>query len=180
MVNPNATHWEHKDPWGGTGGRRDNADFHAWSDGTGFILTGRVLDIGCGTGRFAALCNDWIGVDITPSYVAYARAQGLDARLTVTPDDMPDGPFDRIIMASVLTHMGHADRLAYLPEIRRRLDGEALLDILPGAHDAGNVGAWYCDPATFAADLRTAGFTVIATLDWTAHDRHLHRYYRVR
>lgn len=180
MVNPNARHWDGQEPWGSTGGRRDNSDFAAWSEGTGFVLKGRVLDIGCGTGRMASLCDDYTGVDITPSFVAYCQQQGLNVHLIESPTDLPVGPFDRILMASVMTHMPHAERLAYLPEIRSRLDGEALIDILPGIHDAGNVGGWYCDPKTFRADVKAAGFRVVKTLRWTAHDAHEHLYFRVR
>lgn len=176
-----ASYWDGQHIYNATaGGRSDTDDFDEWSAGTGFELDGCVLDIGCGSGRMAERCTDYTGVDITPSFVAFCTERGLNVSLIEQPTDMPTGPFDRILMSSVMTHMPHADRLAYLPEIRSRLSGEALIDILPGAHDEGSVRAWHCDPETFHSDLEAAGFEVIRTFQWTARDDWTHLYFRVR
>ena len=181
MTHPNAGHWQGQHPYRSTAnGRSDIGDLVEWCEGTGFELSGKVLDIGCGSGRMAAACDDYTGVDITPSYVEYCQANGLNVSLIEGSHDLPAGPFDRIIMSSVMTHMHHADRVAYLHAIRPILDGEALLDILPGHHDEGSLRAWYCDPAVFAADLKLAGFTIVSTLEWQAPDLFTHLYFRVR
>lgn len=176
-----ASYWDGQHVYNATaGGRSDTDDFTEWSEGTGFILKGRVLDIGCGSGRMAERCEDYTGVDITPSFVEFCIGRGLNVSLIDTATDMPPGPFDRILMSSVMTHMPHADRLAYLPHIRSRLAGEALIDILPGAHDDGSVRAWHCDADIFRSDLGAAGFKVIRTFEWTARDGWTHLYFRIR
>ena len=176
-----ATYWAALgDPWRATGaaGWEDLGDVRQWLAGTGFTLDGRVLDIGCGTGRLSALCTDYTGVDITPPFVEYARSQGLNASVISGPGDLPGGLFDRVCLLSVFTHIPRDERVAYLASIRPRLTGEALIDILPGP-DGGGVGAMYSDPDTFESDLAAAGFSIISSFDWDARSAH-HRYYRIQ
>lgn len=157
----------------------DTPDFAEWSPATGFTLSGRVLDIGSGTGRIATLCGDYTGVDITPSFVEFARGLGRNVSLISGPADLPDGPFDRITMLSVMTHIPRSLRQEYLAAIRDRLGGEALVDILPG-DEGGDVKAWYADPSDFEADLAAANLSVVATHEWQTPLGVVHRYYRVR
>lgn len=185
MIHPNAQHWQGQEVYSATTGgrhhmRTDTSDYAEWSEGTGFVLKGRVLDIGCGSGRMAEACDDYTGVDITPSFVEFCQDKGLNVSLIEGSHDLPEGPWDSIIMSSVMTHMDHADRVAYLAAIRPILRGEALIDILPGQHDTGSVHAWRCDPAEFAAAVKTAGFKVVSTFNWTARDGWEHRYYRIK
>ena len=181
-LNGNAAYWGAiGDPRYATGVNPDENldDLRIWQQATGFDLVGRVLDIGCGTGRLARACEDYVGVDITPSFVDYCVAKGLDARLISGADDLPDERFDTITMLSVLTHIATDERHAYLDAIAARLDGECLIDILPGDQDQGNVQAWYVPPAVFEAELAERGFRIISVFDWTAGGRVLHRYYRI-
>lgn len=64
---------------------------------------GRVLDVGCGAGRHAAVLTadglDVVGVDTSPGAVAVARERGVDARLgpaTALPGGL--GVFDTVLL----------------------------------------------------------------------------------
>lgn len=117
-------------------------------------------------------------MDITPPFVEYARGSGLNVQLIDGPDDLPPGPFGRITMLSVFTHIPRDQRLGYLAAIRERLTGEALIDILPAVEDYGDVGATWSDTEQFGRDLVDTGFTTISTFDWDARSTP-HRYYRI-
>jgi len=83
----------------------------------------RVLDVGCGVGRWSlAMARrgaDVTGVDLSPSMVAEAsrraEAEGLSARCRFRPADVAeldlDGPFDRIVVVTVLQHILEVARL---------------------------------------------------------------------
>ncbi|PZF83059.1 class I SAM-dependent methyltransferase [Jiangella anatolica] len=66
-------------------------------------LAGRVLDVGCGAGRHAAVLAaggvDVVGVDPSPGAVAVARERGVDARLG-SAEALPDGigTFDAVLL----------------------------------------------------------------------------------
>lgn len=86
----------------------------------------RVLDVGCGTGRFAARLADierakvW-GVDREPKMIEAANARGTRAQFKVAvAERLPfkDGWFDRVT-AQLVVH--HLDRARAFPELRRML-----------------------------------------------------------
>jgi 2-polyprenyl-3-methyl-5-hydroxy-6-metoxy-1,4-benzoquinol methylase len=94
---------------------------------------GRVLDIGCGVGRYLAhLDGNGIGVDHNPTSIATARARGLTA---YTTDEFPSSAdaraeaFDSLLFAHVLEHLTlpDADDLVreYLPYVRP--DGQVVV-----------------------------------------------------
>jgi 2-polyprenyl-3-methyl-5-hydroxy-6-metoxy-1,4-benzoquinol methylase len=87
---------------------------------------GRVLDVGCAAGEFAALLatRGWRvhGADNEPALVDAARARGVDARvvdLDRAPLPWPDGAFDTVVAAEVIEHVIDTDHL--LAEIARML-----------------------------------------------------------
>jgi SAM-dependent methyltransferase len=137
---------------------------------------GDVLDVGCGTGRLAPLCQGYLGVDIAADAVAYCHAQGVHARSFDEPCDLPEGPFDTICCFSVFTHINRADHVAYLAEFKTR-SRQLLVDIIPG-DGRGTVALWTARPVMFESDLRHAGYVVMATYDRTSPDGVTHRYYR--
>jgi SAM-dependent methyltransferase len=148
-------------------------------EATGWEPKGRVLDIGCGTGRLSMLCSEYVGCDVAPAMVAFAAARGLDARVIDGAADLPDGPFDTVACLSVFTHIARQDRQDYLAAIRERLTGEALVDILPG-DEGGDIGRWTAHVGEFERDLADAGFAVLSVFEWRSRDSALHRYYRIR
>jgi SAM-dependent methyltransferase len=87
----------------------------------------RVLDLGCGAGRFVRAVQDHgahpIGVEIAEAALQRARANAPDADLRLADPDQPlpleDGEIDLVWCSEVLEHV--ADTAHTLSEIRRVL-----------------------------------------------------------
>jgi ubiquinone/menaquinone biosynthesis C-methylase UbiE len=93
----------------------------------------RTLDLGCGPGAFSTLFDPdkYVGVDLNPRYIAYARqhfkGQFLagDARCI----ESADRAFDQVLVFGLLHHLEDAAVSAVLTEMRRvlRAGGRALV-----------------------------------------------------
>lgn len=71
---------------------------------------GRVLDVGCGTGRcLLYLDGNGVGIDHNPTSVSLCRARGLEAYITDEFDPKEAGHFDAILLSHVLEHMEWED-----------------------------------------------------------------------
>jgi SAM-dependent methyltransferase len=85
----------------------------------------RLLEVGCGTGEFAARCAEQLGceviaLDLSPEMVAATRARGLPAETgDVQSLPFPDGSFDCAVAAWMLYHVPDVE-LAVV-ELRRVL-----------------------------------------------------------
>jgi SAM-dependent methyltransferase len=163
----------------GAAGVMDCADIRDVLAHLDLDLSGKnVLDVGCGTGRLAQLCGEYIGFDVSESMVAYAQTHGVDAYVLKDPGNLV-GSYDIATCLSVFTHISGADRYRYLEEFRF-LASELLVDILPGK-DGGSIAAWYTDPAEFELDLHDTGFdTIVDTYQRVSADGHTHLYYHCR
>lgn len=135
---------------------------------------GSVLDVGCGSGRLAQFCRTYRGVDLAQDAVDYCRRLGLDVSLTVTPSDLPRGPFELVTALSVFTHISHQARADYLRAFHRRAPA-VLVDILPGPL-GGGIEAWYTPREAFEAMAFDEGWRVTAATD-LQQPGYLHRYY---
>lgn len=92
------------------------------------LISGRVLDIGCGTGEHTILLAkagyDVVGVDGAPTAVARARrnaaAHGVEARFEVADAlTLPKDPTYDTIVDSALFHIfDDADRATYVASLR--------------------------------------------------------------
>lgn len=161
-VHPYAAYWDHgvdavQRMTGAADSIMDGSDIRGVCADLGIALPCmNVLDVGCGTGRVASLCDGYYGVDIAPSAVAYCTQRGLRAALIGGADDLPAGPFDWIWACSVFTHIGREEQRRYLTAFVARAPF-LLVDILPG--DAGSgVERWGTDAPAFVADLAAAGY----------------------
>jgi SAM-dependent methyltransferase len=116
----------------------------------------RVLDLGCGAGRFLALLEDGVGVEIAEEAATRARANvpGADVRV-IEDESLPvgHGEFDLVWCSEVLEHI--PDVGATLNEVRRvlRPGGRALITV---PHHSRVSGAWIA-PTRFESHFDPLG-----------------------
>jgi SAM-dependent methyltransferase len=141
------------------------------------IRKGRILDIGCGTGHFAATMKqkgwDVTGIETNIKAGKFASGHfGLDVK---SPDHIPELPsrsFDSITMWHVLEHFH--DPFGYAAEIRRLLKpGGLCLCALPNCSSSDAVHyreswaaydvprhLWHFTPETFRVFAEKTGFRI--------------------
>ena len=127
----------------------------------GLKPTDYLIDVGCGSGRLAKplaeyLTGKYLGIDVVPGLVAYARTivPRADWRFEVADGlKIPeaDGRADMVCFFSVLTHLLHEESFVYLREARRVLKpgGKIVFTFL----DFQVAGHW----DSFDANLRDIG-----------------------
>jgi 2-polyprenyl-3-methyl-5-hydroxy-6-metoxy-1,4-benzoquinol methylase len=101
----------------------------------------RVLDVGCGEGRFASELTrarrEVVGIDVAAEPLRRARARdpGIDVRLVAPhgPWPLPDASFDALWAGEVIEHV--ADTAAWLSEMRRVLRSGGVLLLSTPAHE---------------------------------------------
>lgn len=142
-------------------------------------LQGRVIDVGCGTARWQRFCSAYIGLDISPSAVAYAQRAGIAAHLIrgYGPSALDGwlGGSEWITCFSVFTHIPFEERHDYLHAFRR-IAPNVLVDIIPG-DGSGDVIKWTADVQQFERDLAELGWLQKAVAERRAPDGTVHRYY---
>ncbi len=154
----------------------DGQDLREHAQAFGFTLPmGRVLDVGCGTGRLAAFCRDYQGVDIAPSAVAYCRARGIEAGLISGPFDLPAVHYDAILCLSVFTHIDAELRWEYLRAFASRAE-RLLFDVLPG-DGTGSIDHWTAHLPTLGEQVDSAGWTAKAYRERISPQGVRHRYF---
>jgi ubiquinone/menaquinone biosynthesis C-methylase UbiE len=129
----------------------------------------RVLDLGCGTGRFAAALAERdgctvVGVDPSPAMLAMARARTdavtwLDGRAESLP--LADGAVERAFMQTVV-HLVE-DRPVAFAELRRVLVPDSIVAILT-VDPAGAPRFWMADVLPSYAAIDAARFPAPDTL----------------
>lgn len=94
----------------------------------------RVLDCGCGTGIYSPCFSpqSYIGIDISPTYIAHARAHHPNYHFEVmdaTGLAFADNSFEAVIVCGVVHHLDEATTHRVLAELARVLqpDGRLLL-----------------------------------------------------
>jgi SAM-dependent methyltransferase len=87
----------------------------------------RLLDVGCGNGRFLSLLRDFgppewelVGIELDEAAVAQCRARGFEAH-AVRVEDLPasEGTFDAVIMLQLIEHV--EDPVAICRSVHRLL-----------------------------------------------------------
>jgi SAM-dependent methyltransferase len=96
----------------------------------------RLLDLGCGTGELASVFlktgYDYVGIDIEPERIEYARKeypQGKFHVMDAAALSYPDDYFDQILVTGVLHHLTDAEVRTIVGEMKRVLQpsGKALV-----------------------------------------------------
>ena len=135
-----------------------------------------VVDVGCGTGRMAQLCDgEYQGFDVAPGMVEYATGHGVNASLIDSPADLTGVTAGIYLCLSVFTHVPRELRQKFLTVFAANTS-ELLADILDGG-EGGSIGAWYADETGFEADLSAAGFVEWRSYKRGSPDGAGHRYY---
>lgn len=91
----------------------------------------KTLDIGCGTGVFSVLFKDYIGIDISPRFIKYAKKKYnrefyvMDA-INI---EFQNNSFDNVLIVGLLHHLNDKTFLKVISEIKRVLkkNGQALI-----------------------------------------------------
>lgn len=116
---------------------------HRLTDFHGFLIDRiadgeRVLDVGCGLGAVAhaiasARAARVVAIDEDPRSIELARERHAHPRLEFRCADarreLPEAPFDTVVMSHVLEHLEH--RRAFLQGLPARLGARRLLVLLP-------------------------------------------------
>jgi ubiquinone/menaquinone biosynthesis C-methylase UbiE len=85
----------------------------------------RTLDLGCGPGAFSTLfpAQDYVGIDLNPRYIEYARRHFKGEFLVgdARQIGLPDQSLDQVLVFGLLHHLDDSAVSAVLVEIRRVL-----------------------------------------------------------
>lgn len=92
-----------------------------------FMSSGRVLELGCGPGTnriFFPYDIDYVGVDIDPAAVKTAsnRTTGEFICADFVNDELPEGPFDAILIHSTLHHLSDHSSLRIIGRLKQLLN----------------------------------------------------------
>jgi SAM-dependent methyltransferase len=95
----------------------------------------RVLDVGCGPGTNAGLFLDvdYLGVDLSPEYIAYASRKygNRFAVVDVRSDEIPGDPtFDFVLVNSLFHHLDDDNVRSTLAALAPRLTGDGHIHIV--------------------------------------------------
>lgn len=123
---------------------------------------GDVLDLGCGTGRLAAVYRRQtqakvVGFDPSPQILAFARAHAPEVSFV---DELSDGPFGSAYSVTVFQHLAAEVCARYVADVTARLvpGGRFCFQYVEGTEDtflshqtdAGTVRQW-CRGLTLVA-----------------------------
>ena len=80
-----------------------------------------LLDMGCGTGRFSGVTNNYTGIDVNPQFTEYARKKYNKNFLpmSVSKLDFKDKSFDKSVILETLHHVDDDTFIKALKEAKR-------------------------------------------------------------
>jgi tRNA (cmo5U34)-methyltransferase len=139
------------------------------------VRAARVLELGTGTGETALRLRGrhpgaaWVGIDASEAMLARARERlpGADLRLQRLEDELPEGPFDLVVSALAVHHLGGGAKRDLFSRVARVLQPGGLFVlgdvVVPADGQKGPIEIdWEMDVPDSVADqlawLREAGF----------------------
>lgn len=134
--------------------------------------SGRVLDVGCGSGGMLAEIDGPLGfgIDLSPVALELARGRGLPRLLRGDCARLPfaDGAFDAVLLLDVIYHAAVSDDAGVLRECARVLRPGGVLilhapafDSLAGDHDRAVHGARRYTAERITGMVRGAGLEIV-------------------
>lgn len=100
----------------------------------------KVLDIGCGIGRWASLVapevESYVGIDFSSPFIEYAEKEYQDYKnvsfkvldaLLISPSRLGGSNFDRIIIAGLLLYLNDKDVKLFISKLKKVLKKGALI-----------------------------------------------------
>lgn len=113
-------------------------------------LEGRGLEIGVGSGRFAAPLGVQVGVDPSPAMLAHAAARGIEVQ-TGTAENLPfgDDSFDHAMVVTTICFVDTPEQM--LSEARRvlRPDGRLVIGFIDRESELGQHYLEHQDESVF-------------------------------
>ncbi len=116
--------------------------------GMSFPQAGKILDVGCGSGRdlalLASLGFDAYGVDATPEFVDFAQCTHPELRGRIAVGQLPElgqpfgGEFDGILCCAVLMHLDDITLVNSVRSFRKtlKIGGRILISVPATRPDA--------------------------------------------
>lgn len=81
----------------------------------------RVLDVGCGTGDFSVVSDNYVGIDLNERFISYAKKRYNKQFFVMDATNLPypDQEFDMALLLSMMHHFSEADLRKILKEVAR-------------------------------------------------------------
>ena len=135
-------------------------------------LKGRVLEIGCGTGRL--LKPNWFGIDISQNMLDLAKQKRADCNFLLSDGrtiPYEDNYFNCVYCVLVFQHIPFDGFLQYVQETARVLKdgGQFTFQIIIGTED--EPFSHHYDIKKVLKTLKDAGFTVISQKRGLCHEQ---------
>ena len=130
-------------------------------------MSGTVLDIPCGTGRFfpiyKKLSLDFSGMDVSEDMMLQARAKTPEAKVLfgdITRIPLPDNAVDCSVCVRLLEKMPEEEMAQVIKELARVTSKRIICSLVTGDHIERRNRAWMHRYAAFKEVVAAARFTI--------------------
>jgi ubiquinone/menaquinone biosynthesis C-methylase UbiE len=154
----------------------------AMTDAFASLISGPVLDVGCGPGHRTAYLQglglDSFGIDLSPEMISVARQKYPDLRFSVGSMldlDLPDASVGGVLSSYSIIHLPPSEVPVALAEFYRVLApggyvlvafhvGDIVRHLTQGYGHSISLDVHWLQPDKVAAQLEETGFTMVARL----------------